>query len=146
VKTLILGCGNPDRADDSAGLLAARRLRELGVDAREHGGDMLSLIDRWSGCDDVIVIDAMMSGAPAGTTVVLDARAVEVPRGQFHCSTHAFGLAEAVELARSLDRLPPKLTIYGIEAGNCESGGALSAEVAQAVERVAGEICRGIPY
>jgi hydrogenase maturation protease len=140
VKTLILGCGNPDRADDSAGLLVARKLRELGLDAREHSGDMLSLIDEWAGYDEVIIVDAMVSGSPTRATVVLDPRTVEVPREQFHASTHEFGLAEVVGLARSIAQLPPKLTIYGIEAGNCDPGAAVSDEVAQAVETVAAGI------
>ena len=146
MKTLILGCGNPDRADDSAGLLVVRKLRELGVDASKHSGDMLSLMDEWSGFDEVIIIDAMVSGAPSGAIAVFDARAAEVPRERFRCSSHEFGLAEVVELARSLARLPPKLTIYGIEAGNCDAGGTVSAEVVEAVERVAGEIWRNLPY
>ena len=36
---LILGCGNPDRSDDAAGVLVVRRLRELGIHADEFGGD-----------------------------------------------------------------------------------------------------------
>ena len=146
MRTLILGCGNPHRADDSAGLLVVRKLREMGVDAREHGGDMLSLIYQWAGYDAVIVIDAMVSGAPAGHIAVLDPRDVEVPKNQFHTSTHEFGLAEVVELARSISQLPPKLVIYGIEAGNCEPGGPVSAEVVQAVDRVADQICRNLPH
>ncbi len=42
---MIIGCGNSDRSDDAAGLLVARRLRELGIDARELSGDMLGLLD-----------------------------------------------------------------------------------------------------
>lgn len=139
MKKLIVGCGNPDRADDAAGMLVARRLRELGIEATEHDGDMLSLIDEWSACDDVIIVDAMLSGSPAGSVVVLDAHDI-APKHQFRCSTHDFGLAEAIHLARSIGRLPPKLTIYGIEAGNCDAGGAVSNEIAQAVERVAQDI------
>jgi len=46
---LILGCGNPDRSDDAAGILVARRLRELGIPAEEFIGDAPELIDAWSG-------------------------------------------------------------------------------------------------
>jgi hydrogenase maturation protease len=144
VKTVILGCGNPDRADDGAGLLVARKLRALGLNAREHGGDMLSLMYGWAGYDEVIIVDAMVSGAPAGTIVVLDPRTNDMPREQFHGSTHEFGLAEVVELARSIAQLPPKLTIYGIEAGNCNAAGTVSAEVMRAVERVAEAIFKAV--
>ena len=139
-RPLILGCGNPDRSDDAAGLLVARRLRQLGIDAHEHGGEMLSLIEAWRGAADVILIDAIASGARPGTIKVWNARNSPLPLEPFRCSTHAFGVAEAVELARVLDRLPCRLTIYGIEATKFESGGSPSSAVADGVERLAQDI------
>jgi hydrogenase maturation protease len=131
---LILGCGNADRSDDAAGLLVVRRLRELGVDAYEHSGETLALIETWSGSRDVVVVDAVLSGAPPGTITVWDARNAPLPPDQFRCSTHAVGLAEAIELARVLDRLPAKLTLYGIEVVNFERGGAVSPRIADAID------------
>ena len=139
---LILGCGNPDRSDDAAGLLVARRLRELGIQAHELGGDGLALIDAWSGWADVIVVDAMMSGAPPGTITVWDARTSPFPVGQFRCSTHALGATEAIELARALDRLPCKLIVFGIEGIRFDCGGSPSAEVTEAIERLAQHIAK----
>jgi len=52
---LVLGCGNPDRGDDAAGRLVARRLGELGIEARENSGDALALLDAWQGADEVVV-------------------------------------------------------------------------------------------
>jgi hydrogenase maturation protease len=52
------------------------------------------------------------------------------------CTTHAFGVAEAVELARVLGRLPHRLSIYGIEGRKFDLGSAPSLEVALAVERL----------
>jgi hydrogenase maturation protease len=140
---LILGCGNPDRSDDAAGVLVARRLRELGIPAEEVGGDASALIDAWSGCADVIVIDAMKSGASPGTIKIWDARASAFPSGQFRCSTHVFGVAEAIELARAIDRLPGKLVVVGIEGIRFEWGEPPSSEVAEAVERLAQRIAKG---
>jgi hydrogenase maturation protease len=142
---LILGCGNPDRSDDTAGLLVARRLRELGIDAREHSGDALSLIETWSDAPEVIIIDAVVSGAAPGTITIWDVRTAPLPPDQFRCSTHALGLAEAIELARVLDRLPPRFILYGIEGINFGRGGPLSSEVAGAVERLAQQIASSWP-
>ena len=61
-------------SDDAASLLVARRLRELGMQAHELGGEALALIDAWSGGADVIVVDAVKSGAPPGTITIWDAR------------------------------------------------------------------------
>ena len=80
---LILGCGNPDRSDDGVGLLVARRLRQMGIDAREHSGEMFALIDIWSGCAEVIVVDAAVGGAPPGAITVWDARAAPLPARRF---------------------------------------------------------------
>jgi hydrogenase maturation protease len=137
---LILGCGNPNRSDDAAGVLVVRRLQELGIGAREFTGDPLALIEAWNGAREVILIDTVVSGAAPGTVTVWDAAKAPLPPGRFCCSTHAFGVAEAVEIARALGRLPPKLVIYGIEGSRFDVGGSLSAEVAAAVERLAGEI------
>ena len=140
---LILGCGNPDRADDAAGLLVARRLRELGMQACELSGEALELLDAWSGEADVLVVDAMKSGAPPGTITVWDTRTSRLPACQFRCSTHALGLAEAIELARALDRLPTKLTVVGIEGCRFDRGEPPSPEIAEAVERLAQQIACG---
>jgi len=137
---LIFGCGNEDRGDDAAGLLVARRLRELGIDAREHQGDMLSLMDAWRSASEVVIIDAMMSGEAPGTIAVWNVPDDRLPRDAFQCSTHALGVADAVELARALDGLPAKLVIYGIEGTRFDPGGTISAEVAKAVERLALEL------
>jgi hydrogenase maturation protease len=66
-------------------------------------------------------------------------------RADFHYSTHAFSVAEAVELARALGELPPKLVLYGIEGKNFDCGIGLSSEVEKATEeivrRIEDELC-----
>ncbi len=141
---LILGFGNPDRADDAAGLLVARKLTELGIEAHELGGEGLALIDAWSGWADVIVVDAVMSGAPPGTITIWDARKAPLPVGRFRCSTHALGVAEAIELARALGQLPCKLRVIGIEGIKFDHRESPSAEVAEAVERLAQHIAKEV--
>jgi len=135
---LILACGNRDRADDAAGILVAERLRELGIDAKECAGEASDLMEAWSAANDVIVIDCVMTGAPGGTVHLWDASHPLVVKSS--SSTHGFGLGEAIELARSLGRLPARLRIYGIEGKNFEIGGAVSAEVARGVAEVVHKI------
>jgi hydrogenase maturation protease len=55
----------------------------------------------------------------------------------FRASTHHFGLAEAVELARAVGKLPPKMVVFGIEAERLDLGEGLSPAVADAVDRAA---------
>jgi len=49
-------------------------------------------------------------------------------------STHAVGLVEAIELARALARLPPRVLVYGVEGVRFETGAVLSRDVDAAIE------------
>jgi hydrogenase maturation protease len=140
VPLRIIGCGNLDRGDDAAGVMVARRLRVLGIDADEQSGDSVSLMDSWQGFETVIVVDALCSDHAPGDVKIWNACVSPLPKAALQCSTHALGLHEAVELARTLDRLPDKLLIYGIEGKQFAPGARPSAEVEKAVESVAQHI------
>jgi hydrogenase maturation protease len=132
----IIGCGNLDRGDDAAGLLVARRLQALGVEAVEQSGESASLMDCWSGFEQVILVDAIAPGGRPGHISVWNAHAGKLPKDVLACSTHAFGVREAVELARAMDRLPENFFIYGIEGKQFSVGSPLSPEVEHAVGSV----------
>jgi hydrogenase maturation protease len=134
-RTLIIGVGNEDRGDDAAGRIVARNLmvRSLhGVTVREHTGEGSSLLDWWTGYNRVIIIDAVSAGTRPGTIFRIDAQADVVPRRFFNSSTHDFGVAEAIELARSLKRLPGTFIVYGIQAKDTAPRSGVSREVARA--------------
>jgi len=142
-RSLILGCGNGQRGDDGAGVLAAERLRALGIAAEVCAGEASELMEAWNGMDDVIVIDSVVTGAPAGAVHVWDGQRpppFATPAG----STHGLGIAQAIQLARALDCLPSRLRVYGIEGMNFEIGSSVSPEVERGVEevvrRIAGEV------
>src|SRR5262249_55198419 len=87
----------------------------------------------WRGSETVIIIDAVMSGAAPGTIHRFDANIRRIPKGALRCSTHAFGVAEAIELSRALGEIPRSLTVCGIEGKNFAAGVGLSPEVEKAV-------------
>ena len=140
MRRLIIGCGNLDRGDDAAGVLVARRLLALGIKAEEQSGESFALMDCWQGSESVIVVDAICSDRVPGEVKIWDAVASPLPKAAMQCSTHAFGVYEAVELARALGRLPNQLLIYGIEGKQFAPGSPLIAEVEKAVENVAQQI------
>jgi len=107
---------------------------------RAHEGEPVGLIEEWTGAREVIVVDAVSSGAPPGTIHRLDPLAEPIPAALSQGSTHAFGLAETIELARAIDRLPRRLTVYGIEGERFAAGRELSPAVAAAVEAVEHEL------
>lgn len=133
----LIGIGNPDRGDDAAGWEVAGMVSSWEVSRLTAGS--LSLIDLWSADDDVVIVDAMRSGAPTGTVVRIDAMSDRLPQGAF-ASTHAFGPSAVVELARVMDRLPRSLTVFGIEVGHVKHAAPMSREVAAAVAALAEEL------
>lgn len=106
---------------------------------KEQSGEGTSLVESWKGYNRVFIVDAVSSGASSGSIHRLDASET-IPSKFFSCSTHSFGVAEAIELARALNQLPEKLLLYGIEGKNFEPGEILSPEVESAIEEVADEI------
>ncbi|OVE80315.1 hypothetical protein BVY02_00625 [bacterium J17] len=140
---IVIGIGNVDRGDDGIGIEAARQLRNLapeGVTVVEKRGETTELLAAWRGEGHVIAVDAIVSGKPAGTVHRFIANEKELSSDDFQCSTHGFGLREAVELARALGELPEELIIYGVEGKNFNSGGGLSEEAKQGVEEAVRQI------
>jgi len=138
---LIIGCGNRQRGDDAAGLLAAEKLSAFGIAAHACSGEPAELIEAWAGSDDVVVIDAVVTGAPLGTVHVWDGH--QLPKFQTAAhSTHGLGVAEAIPLARVLSRLPAKLRVFGIEGARFGVRSAVSLEVERGVEETVKQIVR----
>ncbi len=142
-ETLVIGVGNACRGDDGAGIVAARKLaaqRLPGVRVMEMNGEGTSLVEAWKDVPSVLLVDAVSSGAVPGTIHRFEAQAGPLPTGLEHRSSHSFGVAEAVEVARALGRLPPRLVIYGIEGSLFNSGQGLSPKVERAVGEVVGHL------
>jgi len=135
----IIGCGNPDRGDDGAGVLVAERLRELGIAAETHTGEPMALIESCRSADYVILIDGVVTGAPPGTVHLWDGPPQRLLHGA-EVSTHGLDLAQAIELAQALGRLPARLRLYGIEARQFDSGSSVSPEVELAIQSVVRQI------
>jgi hydrogenase maturation protease len=136
---LIIGVGNEYRRDDGAGIEVARQIDKHNlpqVQILEHSGEGASLLEHFSVADLVIIIDAAQSESSPGTVHFFDAINSPIPSNFFNYSTHAFSVAEAVELARALNKLPTRLLIYGIEGEDFSSGVGLSKAVQLSVNMV----------
>ncbi len=93
-------------------------------------------MEAFSRASSVIVVDAVSSNADPGTVFRFDARGQKIPADFFHYSSHAFSLAESVELARVLGSLPRQCVVFGIEGFDFGSGTAISPAVSVAAERL----------
>jgi len=124
MRRVLLGVGNAYRSDDGVGLVVAERVRPHVPEGVE-----VTLCEQ----EASRVIDAFEGGEP-GELHRFDAAAAPVPARAFGSSTHAFGVGEAIELARALGKLPPAVVVIGVEGKVFAAGKGLSAPVEAAVE------------
>jgi hydrogenase maturation protease len=135
-RILVAGLGNEVRGDDAAGLLAARAIRALAlenVDVEEHSGDVARLADSMACHKEVVVVDAVVSGAPPGTVLELTP---EDAVARTRSSSHGLGVAEALALARVLGAAP-HVRIIGIAGREFAMGSKPCIAVARAAREVA---------
>jgi hydrogenase maturation protease len=140
---VVIGVGNPDRGDDAAGRRVAAALRGVvpaGVVVMESDGDPTTIMDAWTGADRAVLVDAMVSDSRPGTVRRFDATETPLPVSVHLPSTHGMGAAEAVELARSLGRLPPRVLVYGIEGSAFHPGAEMTQAVSDAVDVAKGMV------
>ncbi len=151
----IIGLGNVLAGDDGVGILAARRLKarlgkqqadlvEVQVEVIEAELVGLEVLDLMEGADVVMLVDAARSGHPPGTLHRLEVSDGPIGKTLFPHSTHALNAVDALELGRTLGTLPPRVIVFGIEAGTLRAGEALSPEVARALEEVAERLAREV--
>jgi hydrogenase maturation protease len=146
-KTLLVGVGNEYRSDDGVGLAVAREIHEKlipSVTVKEESGEGAALMEAWQGFQNVIIVDAVSSGAMPGTIFRIDANKETVPIKFFHYSTHAFSVAEAIELTRAMNVLPSKLVVYGIEGNNFVAGTTISLLVQETAYKIIEQLIKEI--
>lgn len=128
-RRILLCVGNPDRGDDGAGPRVAALLREAAaLDIVECRGDASAILAALEEAAEAVIVDASFSGAPAGTVRRFDLggerELLPIDSGW---SSHGFGLAEAICLARALGALPPVCVLFTIEGEGFAPGAPLSA-------------------
>lgn len=146
----IIGIGSPF-GDDQAGwhivetLEQDKRLKQF---SRRHLSFIKSdrpgagLLDLMHGARLVILVDAMKSGAAPGSIRRLEG--LEIEDATTPLSSHGFGVASSLSLARALDDMPARLVLYGIEAGSTEGFEHLLSpyEINKISEAIAADIGR----
>jgi hydrogenase maturation protease len=146
VGSVIIGVGNRWRRDDIAGIAVVDALQgRVGDDVAlvESDGEPTRLLDAFKLGEQVILVDAVKTGAAPGTVHRFTSE--ELPAGMgIGQSSHLVALVETIELGQLLGKLPNGLVLIGIEATDFENGEGMSepveAGVETAVRAVLGEL------
>jgi hydrogenase maturation protease len=138
MTVLIIGLGHPDRGDDAAGLIAAQALGPdpaPGVRVLAAPAGLVSVLEELVDVDRAVLVDAVRSGAIPGTLHTVDL--VHAPlRHDTAASTHGVDVPGAIELARTLDWLPPEAVLVGVEAADLRVGAPMDPRVRAALPRL----------
>jgi hydrogenase maturation protease len=146
-RVVVVGVGSEFRRDDAVGPEVVARLRgrvPAGVELLVSDGEPTGLIEAWDGVRLAVVVDAARAEpARPGLTHRLVLHG-PVSGGSPGTSTHGFGLDEALGLAQALDRMPQRLVVHAVEAGDLSPGTGLTPHVAAAIDRLVAAVLRDV--
>jgi len=134
--------GSPFRGDDAVGPVAAARLRAAGAAVLDCADEPTRLLDQWEGLQTVVVVDALRSGSAPGTLHRIDAGDGPLPRDLRLASTHAMGIADALELGRALGRAPRRVVVLGLEGASFGMGEEMTPAVAANLDELVASVLR----
>jgi hydrogenase maturation protease len=142
-ETVVIGVGNSYRGDDGVGKYIAGKLATFnltGVTVETQSGEGAALIDCWQFRDRVYLIDAVAPHGSPGQIHRLEAHKEPITTRLSHRSSHGFGVLDAIELSRALEKLPEELIVYGVEGICFDEGAELSEEIEAAANLVVEQI------
>ncbi|WP_298109379.1 hydrogenase maturation protease [Bradyrhizobium sp.] len=140
---MVLGIGNPGRADDGVGALIAGRLADrlpADVTLVVRSGDIVTLVETWAEYGALICVDAANPMGQPGRVHRLEGPDDALAESSSLTSSHGFCLADAIALARELRTLPETLVIYAVEGACFDIGAPMTPQVAKAAADVAEQI------
>ena len=138
---LIIGMGSP-HGDDQFGWLAARQLRESSVFMQAFSEPVEvclcrtpldGFLDYARDSRAIIVLDAVISGAPVGSLVRVEEE--DLPGIQLTYSSHGQSVVHMLELGRALAILPRHVVVIGVELAACTAYGPMGRELEQTLLR-----------
>jgi len=140
MKILVLGIGNLILQDEGVGIQAIQQLEAQfeippEIEVLDGGTSGMELLTPISDAEQIIILDAVKTGKPAGTIVRLDNE--EIPTFfRMKVSPHQVGLADVLAAATLTDSMPRNLVLFGVEPLEIDLGMELSAPVAKQIPRL----------
>lgn len=141
---LILGLGNILLADEGVGVAVIERLQKHyrlpeGVELLDGGTSGMTLLDDLRNRDILIVVDAVRTGKPPGTLVVL--KGEQVPAFfRSKVSPHQLALSDVLAVLTLTGEKPPQVTLIGVEPLSLETRLGLSDVVDGCLDTMIGQV------
>lgn len=142
----IVGIGNNLLTDDGAGIHAlslAAAEADDSVRCIDGGTVGLALLDRLTGLDGLVVLDAMILGKRPGAVTVLEGEDMDAHLRTQRGSVHEVGLSDLLDALRLRGELPARRALVGVEPAGMGWGTEPTPQVAAAVPEAAA-IARGL--
>jgi hydrogenase maturation protease len=144
---VVIGCGNPNRSDDGAGVVVAQRLLALPLPPNapvkifDAGTSGMDILFQARGARKLIIIDASSSGSEPGAIFEVPGSELE-NRAAPTYTLHDFRWDHALYAGRRIwgDDFPADVTVFLIEAASLAYGLELTPAISQAVETVISRI------
>ncbi len=139
MTAVVVGIGQLAGGDDGVGLVVAQTLAARGLEVRESA-DASVLLALLAAERRVVLVDAVVGGGVPGSVLRLAAESLASSSSPMPLSSHGIGVAEALELARTLygTAIGARVEIVGVAITRPTGPGfGLSPAVAAAVEPAA---------
>ena len=138
MRNTVIGIGNLLRADDGVGVHVAQRLKEErpNIEVVDMSTASIEMLDFIRGRDNVVIIDAIKTGAEPGTIHRITHQEL---RSSNFTSSHGLNLSGILMLGWQLypDEMPKKLVILAVEAEDINSySSRLTTKVQSAISEL----------
>ncbi len=118
MRTLVIGIGNLLRTDDGVGIHIIRNLNNFvpRIDILDAAMGGVEILEAMRGYDQVIIVDAIESGAEPGTIFRVNLTEGEKPPVVSH--SHGIDLITTLNLGRQLygEEIPAEIILFAVEA------------------------------
>jgi hydrogenase maturation protease len=143
---VVIGVGNLLLSDDGVGIHAIRRLRGNSrvrsmvrlIDGGTVGTDLLAEV---SGCEKLLILDAVDAGLPPGNTIWMDFSGPD-PQKIDTRNAHQSGIPGLLDDLRLLGLAPSQVVLVGVQPAAMGLGTQLSPEVASSLPILFAEVVR----
>ncbi len=140
MNVLVLGVGNILLTDEGIGVRVVEALEQRyripeGVEVVDGGTAGMELLETMAGRDQVIIVDAVNTGADPGTLVELRGEAVPA-LFRNRISPHQLGISDLLGVLAVTGELPKQMTLFGVVPWCLDTGISLSEAMTGKLEQL----------